>query len=79
MPMEFPIKTVTMIFFLVIPDNEMSPIEVMQKARKSLIALKQRPPVDILADYKSRFDDRKKYNTLERKISNEGVVLYERT
>lgn len=65
-------------FFVVIPDGDLRPLEAMKQARRSLRALDRKTPVDILADYKSRFDDRKNFNTLERKIANEGVVLYER-
>ena len=66
-------------FFVVIPDGEIKPLEVIQKARFSLIPLNRKTPVDILADYQSRFDRRSKLNTLERKIANYGLVLYERT
>ncbi len=66
-------------FFVVIPDGGIKPLEAAQKAHKALIPLDQKIPVDILADYLSRFDDRKKYNTLERKVAREGVVLYERS
>ena len=62
-------------FFIVIPDDSMSRLDAVKKVHKAII-LKD-TPVDILADYKSKFDYRKDYNTLERKIFNEGVVLYE--
>ena len=65
-------------FFMVIPDGGLKPLEAMQKARKSLTKINRKTAVDILADYQGRFNDRKKYNTIERKIANEGVVLYER-
>jgi len=66
-------------FYIVIPDGSIKPLEAMQKARRSLIKLNRRTPVDILADYRSRFEDRRQLNTLERKIAREGVVLYERS
>ena len=65
-------------FFVLIPDGEIKPLEAMREARYSLIPLNRKTPIDILADYKSRFDQRSKYNTLERKVASEGVVLYER-
>ena len=65
-------------FFVVLPDGGIKPIDAMQKARKAMISLKRQTPVDIIADYQSRFYDRSKYNTLERKVVNDGVVLYER-
>ena len=66
-------------FFVLIPDGGLRPLEAMQKARRSLTGITRKTPVDILADYQSRFNDRKQYNTIERKIANEGVVLYERS
>ena len=65
-------------FFVVIPDGVLRPIDAMKQARRSLSQFDRKTPVDILADYRSRFDQRKQMNTLERKIANEGVVLYER-
>ena len=65
-------------FFVVIPDGSLRPLDAMKQARRSLRTLDRKTPVDILADYKSRFDDRKNFNTLERKVANEGMVLYER-
>ncbi|MCL2547486.1 MAG: nucleotidyltransferase domain-containing protein [Oscillospiraceae bacterium] len=65
-------------FFVVIPDDSMRPIDAMKLARRSLRTVDRKTPTDILADYSSRFDDRKQYNTLEKKIVNEGMVLYER-
>jgi predicted nucleotidyltransferase len=66
-------------FFVVIPDSDLRPLEAAQMARRSLSAVSRKTAVDILADYQSRFDERKQFNTLERKVWNEGVVLYERT
>lgn len=65
-------------FFMVLPDDGPRPLEAMQQARKSLCGIDRKTAVDILADYHSRFNARKRFNTLERKIANEGVVLYER-
>ena len=65
-------------FFIVMPDTGVKPFEAIRQARFALIPLKRKTSVDILADYRSRFDQRSKLNTLERKIANEGVLLYER-
>ena len=65
-------------FFVLIPDGELKPLDAMREARYSLIPLNRKTPVDIIADYKSRFEQRSKLNTLERKIANEGMILYER-
>ena len=64
-------------FFVVIPDGSMRPIDAIKTARKAMIPINRKTPVDILADYKSSFDERRQYNTLEKKIFNEGVILYE--
>ena len=64
--------------FLVIPDDGVRPIDAMKQARSAIALIERKIPVDIIADYKHRFDDRKQYNTLERKIANDGMVLYER-
>ncbi|MDR1705440.1 MAG: nucleotidyltransferase domain-containing protein [Clostridiales bacterium] len=66
-------------FFIVIPDGGIKPFDAVRKARFALIPLDRKTPVDILADYQSRFKQRSKFNTLERKIVTEGVLLYERT
>ena len=65
-------------FFLLIPDGDMRPLDAAFKARRALSTIKRKTPVDIIADYRSRFEERRHLNTLERKIWNEGVVLYER-
>ena len=66
-------------FFVVIPDGGMRALDAAMEAHVSLCKWKNRQmPVDILADYKSRFNERSRLNTMERKIHNDGVVLYER-
>jgi len=66
-------------FFVVIPDGGMKAIDAAFKARRSFSKLGyRRKPIDLLADHKSRFTQRSMLNTMERKIHNEGVVLYER-
>ena len=64
--------------FVVIPDDSMRPMEAMQKIYRSLSKTKMVIPVDVIASYKSKFDERKELSTLENKIAREGVVLYER-
>jgi len=65
-------------FFLLIPDDGMRPLDAAFRARRALSAVKRKTPVDIITDYRSRFEERRHLNTLERRIWNEGVVLYER-
>jgi len=66
-------------FFVVIPDGGMRAIDAAFQARRSFSKLGyQRKPIDLLADYKTRFNERSRLNTMERKIYNDGVMLYER-
>jgi predicted nucleotidyltransferase len=65
-------------FFMVLPDEGIKPIEAVRQARFALIPLDRKSPIDILADYSSRFEQRSKLNTLEQRILNEGGLLYER-
>ena len=64
--------------YIVIADDSLRPLEAARKARRAISTVNRKTPVDVIADYRSRFEQRKKLNTLERKVSNEGVVLYER-
>jgi predicted nucleotidyltransferase len=65
-------------FYVVLPDGyEKRPIEAIQSIYRSVRRM-ERKPMDVLANVQSRFDDRKQFNTLERKIFREGALLYER-
>ena len=65
-------------FFVVLKDDTEKPILVLQKIYRSLAKRPMLTPVDVLANYKSRFEWRSTQPTIERRIANEGVVLYER-
>lgn len=65
-------------FYVIIPDASMRPIEAMQKIYRALSKTKMRIPIDVLASYSSKFNERKQLSTLENKIAKEGVLLYER-
>jgi len=65
-------------FFVVLKDNAEKPILVLQKIYRSLAKRPMKPSVDVLANYKSRFEWRSTQPTIERRIINDGVVLYER-
>jgi predicted nucleotidyltransferase len=65
-------------FYILIPDGSLRPIDAASTARRSLSQLDRKTPVDILADYRGRFEDSKKFNALEKKVFLQGVVLYER-
>jgi predicted nucleotidyltransferase len=65
-------------FFVVLKDESEKPILVLQKIYRSLARRPMLTPVEVLANYKSRFEWRSTQPTIERKIANTGVVLYER-
>lgn len=65
--------------YVVLPDNEMRPLEAIQQIYGAFAGIRQRRPVDVLAGTRTTFNDRKRLNTLERKIDREGIVLYERS
>ena len=64
-------------FYVVLNDEMENPILVMQKIYENM-RYTDYVPVDVLANYKSRFEQRSTQPTLERTIAREGVVLYER-
>jgi predicted nucleotidyltransferase len=64
--------------FVVLKDDSEKPILTLQKIYRSLSRRPMLTPVDLLANYKSRFEWRSTQPTIERRIANNGVVLYER-
>ena len=64
-------------FYVVLRDGMENPILVMQKIYEYMCDTNY-IPVDVLANYKSRFEKRSVQPTLERTIANKGVLLYER-
>jgi predicted nucleotidyltransferase len=66
-------------FYVVLRDDYPDkPIIALQTIYRNLAYDKMIVPVDVLANYKTRFEVRSKLLTIERKIANEGLVLYER-
>jgi predicted nucleotidyltransferase len=66
-------------YVLLKDDSPIKPLDAMGIIdRKLIYSQKLRTPTDIMANYKSRFEERGKFPTMERKIIREGVVLYER-
>jgi predicted nucleotidyltransferase len=63
-------------FFVVLPDGSMRPLEAEQEIQWAVVQTPLRTPIDVLADYVNRFDERKKFNTLERKVARDGRLLY---
>jgi predicted nucleotidyltransferase len=65
-------------FYVVLKDGMENPILVLQKIYEYMCDTNY-VPVDVLANYKSRFEWRSTQPTIERTIAKKGVVLYERT
>jgi predicted nucleotidyltransferase len=64
-------------FYVVLPDGSMKPILALQAIYRNLGDTGM-VPVDVLASCKTRFEERSRFPTIERKVANDGVVLYER-
>ena len=65
--------------FVVLKDNSEKPILVLQKIYGGLAQNSNYKAVDILANYRSRFEARSQLPTIERTIIQKGVVLYDRS
>ena len=65
-------------FFVVLQDDTEKPILVLQKIYRNLAKRPMNPSIDVLANYKSNFEWRSTQPTIERRIANDGVILYER-
>jgi predicted nucleotidyltransferase len=65
-------------FYVVINDNAKMPILVMEDIQWGIAKTEIRMPVDVLAQYKTKFEARSKQLTIEKKVVNEGVLLYDR-
>jgi predicted nucleotidyltransferase len=65
-------------FYVVLRDGMENPILVLQKIYEFMCDTNY-IPVDVLANYKSRFEWRSTQPTIERTIARQGVVLYERS
>jgi len=65
-------------FFVVIPDESMRPLEATRKIHWAMAQTPLQTPIDVMAAHVNRFDEMKKFNTLERQVDRKGVLLYER-
>ena len=64
-------------FYVVLKDGIENPLLVMQKINRDMCDTNY-ISVDVLADYKSNFEQRSVLPTLERVIARDGILLYER-
>jgi predicted nucleotidyltransferase len=65
-------------FFVVLKDNSEKPILALQRIYRNLARKPMPVPIDVLANYKTRFEWRSTQPTIERNIASNGVILYER-
>ena len=65
--------------FVVLKDGTEKPILILQNIYGGLAQNPNYKRVDILANYKSRFEARSKLPTIERTIAQKGIVIYDRT
>lgn len=65
--------------YVVLKDGSKNPLLAMQDISVGFVKHQYYEPVDVLANYQSRFDYRSRGGpTIERTIANKGVVLYAR-
>lgn len=62
--------------YVVIPDDGPRPIDVMKQIRRALYK-KHQIPLDILVSRAGEFENRREVASIERKVYQEGVVIYE--
>jgi len=65
-------------FYVIMPDGTGNPWEVMRNIHLNFIDLQKTMPIDVLADHSSRFFERSVLPTMEMKIANDGILLYDR-
>ena len=61
---------------VVIPDSDMRPVDAVKKIRRAIYPVQSRP-MDVVVYHRSKFTERQRSASLERKIAREGVLLYE--
>jgi predicted nucleotidyltransferase len=64
--------------FVILKDGTEKPILVLQSIYCGLAQNPNYKAVDVLANYKSRFEARSKLPTIEKTIAQKGIVLYDR-
>jgi len=63
--------------FVVLKDGTEKPVMVLQNIYRGLAQNPNYKAVDVLANYKSRFEVRSKLPTIEKTIAQKGIVLYD--
>ena len=65
-------------FYVVVPNGSGNTVELCQDAYCSLLGLKRTRGADILVVDEETFAKRKENCTIEREVSKDGVLLYDR-
>jgi len=63
--------------FVILKDGAEKPILILQKIYGELAQNPNYKSVDVLANYRSRFEARSKLPTIERTILQKGIILYD--
>jgi predicted nucleotidyltransferase len=63
--------------FVILKDGTEKPILALQNIYRGLAQNPDYKAVDVLANYKSRFEARSKLPTIEKIIAQKGIVLYD--
>jgi predicted nucleotidyltransferase len=65
--------------YVVLKDGSKNPLLAMEDVGVAFVKNKYYEAVDLLANYKSRYEYRSTGPTMERTIASKGVLLYDRT
>jgi predicted nucleotidyltransferase len=65
-------------FYVVLENGAKNPLLVMEDISWSIAQHDHQKSVDVLAQYSNKFEERSQLLTIERKVSREGVLLYDR-
>jgi predicted nucleotidyltransferase len=63
--------------FVILKDDTEKPILVLQNIYRGLAQNPNYKAVDVLANYKSRFEVRSRLPTIEKTVAQKGIVLYD--
>jgi len=63
-------------FFVILPDGSMRPLDAEGMIHRAVAHTPIMTAMDVLTQHKTRFDLKSRYNTLERKVSRDGRLLY---
>jgi len=65
-------------FFVVLDNEAKNKYLILEDISCNISKAKCKTPVDVIADSKRDFEERKILPTIERKIAREGILLYEK-